>query len=232
MPNESKFEIKSRLYGLYELLLGQVSSVPNVQLREKRLLDYALQLEFPDVERGADGNIRCTYNHKTNYLSLGEIIVGYERKCKFKLLGHRFGDKPLASLDDVRTALSQVPEIGEPLYHDDNFLFYETLGQVEKWGSPKFDLTIVGNKSFIHGTSSTGIFEINSGRINEISFEDESAEGFIKAHVAKYGRDRLEGHFGFDKKVVLPNGTSSYIYNTDTRCDMMRDAHNIHRCSL
>lgn len=110
----------------------------------------------------------------------------------------------MASLDDVRTALAQVPEIGEPLYHDDNFLFYETLGQVEKWDYPKFDLTIVGNRSFL------GEDSVYTKENKKLSFKSESAEGFMRAHVAKYGRYELEGHWGFDRKVKLPDEKSAY----------------------
>lgn len=220
MPNESTFEITTRLY---EKLLAKVSSVPNVRVRKHHIFDSSFRMTFNETFRRADNSVserssRSSYS--VDYLSLAEIVVDYERRCKFELLGHRFGDKPLASLDDVRTALAQVPEIGEPLYHDDNFLFYETIGNVIS-GWPNFDLTVIGNSRWLlgdcNGETKIRYVEIGDGKTNE---------GFIHAHKTKYGRDYLSHqHLIVDKRIPLTAKVADNV-RTNVGCDASKGVGN------
>jgi len=191
---------------LYQAVLERVRLVPNVQVRKDYFIPTATKLDLPDVE----GN--TTYNgYDVRCITAGEIIVGFdtrtERVKKFGFLPWGKHVEPLASLDDIRGELESVPEIGEPLAHNEHFLIYEK--PVIERGSygdgirvmnvsegvfrsdyervSGFDLVVVGVGSFL-GQHCEAIQQLDTGRYEWLKITTPFAADVKRAHVAAFGR--------------------------------------------
>ncbi|MBI4152151.1 hypothetical protein HY495_00435 [Candidatus Woesearchaeota archaeon] len=170
---------------LYKAILERVRSIPHVQIRKDYFIPTEIRLDLPDVV----GN--TTYNgFDVHCRTIGEVIVRLDtrtekvKKWVFSHLGKR--EEPLASLDDIREELARVPEIGEPLTHNEHFLIYEkNVGR--RVSLELFDLVVVGVGSFL-GQYCEAEQQLDTCRYNWFRIDTHFAAQLKRDHVARYGR--------------------------------------------
>ena len=131
---------------------------------------------------------------------------------------------PLATLDDIKKALSEVPEIGEPIAHDENFLVYERAkpnipDHIQIHGDlPEslpawlraIDIVIVGRGSYL-GTASNWVGSLYPGTQKSNSFNINT--DFSRVHARAHGEKFHTLNPGRDVSysVLKQDGTSAGI---------------------
>lgn len=172
---------------LYKAVLNKVRSVPYVRITRNLFIPTEIKLDLPDVV----DNVK--YGSYVDCNTSGEIIVGFDTRMKrintFGFLPWGKREEPLAGLEDIREELASVPEIGEPLSHDEHFLVYERyLGR--RVSLKLFDLVVVGAGSFL-GQYREAIQLFKDGRFGtyqQLRIDTPFAAKLKQAHVASYGR--------------------------------------------